>query len=130
MYRLKLHRAFLLCVLLTFSLATPTPDPASANLSTAPWWICSKGEDWMKLWWPPYVTQPYKSILHRLRTTYVVPNPGTIFEFIPEGEQPQFGLPVVRTPFKLVLGMRLLTILSLSVSSLLYPFSLFVKKNK
>ena len=105
---LILYGFFSFCELALFSAASPYHS--SLNSSNAQILYCFRDKDWTKPRWPATVDQPYTSIVYHLRAAYVLRYPQVLFEFLPIGEIPTLGLPVVRTPFKLVLGMNPLQI--------------------
>ncbi len=91
--------------ILTFSCAaSPGLVSTSLNSTNAQEFYCLKQKDWTKPHWPATAYDNLYSISVRLREGYWRPNQGQEFEFLPNGEVPVTGLPLVRTPFKIKLG--------------------------
>ena len=98
------YTLFTICFLTYLSIASPALVLPSHNVSNLFSIHCFMKKEWTKPHWPLTVEQPYRSILTRLRSGFVQPNPGVRYEFLAEGEVPVYGLPIVRTPFKIKLG--------------------------
>lgn len=100
-----MHSPLLLSItILIFSCAaSPPPSIDSANAQQL---YCFQHKDWTKPHWPATAIENIFRISRRLRERYWRPNQGQEFEFLPHGEVPLTGLPLVRTPFKLTLGTQ------------------------
>lgn len=101
---------FLFSLLAIYGLALVCETSAPSNRTSSSTFVegssfdCIESRLWTKPHWPYNVVDIFYSITLRLRNAYVHPSQGQEFEFLPNGEVPVFGLPVVRTPFKIALG--------------------------
>lgn len=111
MHPLQSLLSFLTVCNLAFSWNTSIHvSPVAFNTSYGASFDCLKSKDWTKPHWPYNAVDILYSISVRLHDVYVRPTLGQDFEFLPYGEVPVVGLPIVRTPFKLVLGKALYSI--------------------